>query len=125
MIDKNGFSGALSEVFDIIKSAFSGLAFLFKHISFKNFYCEAVIASDDAAKTAIEYGAVCTLIYSFTGFLSSVTDFDFKDIRVISDFGGSKPKFELFTRVKIAPIYIIIASIKLLTNIVISKRSVQ
>ena len=125
LIDKNGLSEALSEIFNIIKSVLAQVSFIFKHIRFRNFYCKTVVASDDAAKTAIEYGAVCTVIYSFSGFLSSITDFKFKDIIVISDFNNNKPEFELFTKIKIAPFFILIAGVKLLINLVISKRSVQ
>ncbi len=125
LIDKKGFSEALSEIFGIIKSVLAQVSFIFKHILIRNFYCKTVVASDDAAKTAIEYGAVCTLIYSFFGFLNSITDFKFKDIIVTSDFNSNKPEFELFTKIKIAPIYILIAGIKLLISFVISKRSVQ
>lgn len=125
LIDKNGFSQALSEIFGIIKSVLTKVSFIFKHMRFRNLYCKAVVASDDAAKTAIEYGTVCTIIYSFFGFLSSITDFRFKDIIVTSDFNSNKTEFEFFTNIKIAPIFILVAGVKLLIDLVISKRSVR
>ncbi len=125
LIENKGFSAALSEIFGLIKSVIIQVGFIFKHIRFKNFFCKTVVATDDAAKTAIEYGVICTVIYSFTGFLSSVTDFKFKDITVSTDFGSKKSDFQLFTKIKIAPAYILVAGFKLLVNLVISKRSVQ
>ena len=80
---------------------------------------------NDAAATALEYGAICTAVYGFSAFLASVTDFNYNDITVNSDFDGEKgAEFRLYSRFKVKPIIIVAVAVRALYRIILEKKDV-
>lgn len=91
--EKCGFSGAVKEVLKLANDSLSHINRLLRHIKIKKVKLNITVAADDAAMTAIEYGAVCAAVYPVTAALSSCAHIGFKEINVKSGFEGEKPDF--------------------------------
>ena len=90
-----------------MKIFLSSLKTIDKKIKITNFDCKITVGGNDAADTAIQYGAVCAVVYPFVNFLATITDFNFKDIVVISDFDSGKYEIYLYFKVKIKIIHLL------------------
>lgn len=125
MIDDKGFAATVSDIMFYLKTAARALGSLIKHIKINDFSCYVNVFGNDAAATALEYGAICTAVYGFSAFLASVTDFDYKNITVNSDFNGEKgAEFKLYSRFKLQPIIIIAVAVRALYRIISEKKDV-
>lgn len=125
MIDKKGFAATVSDIIFYLKTAVQGLGSLLEHIKINGFSCYVNVFGNDAAATALEYGAICTAVYGFSAFLASVTDFNYNDITVNSDFDGEKgAEFRLYSRFKVKPIIIVAVAVRALYRIILEKKDV-
>lgn len=107
---KLGFTGAVKEILYTVKSALVKIKKQLKKITVKRLTVDISIASDNAAKTAVEYGAVCAAVYPLLSFLESVANIGIKQINVSSDFNSQKPHFSFSAVVRLRIIYLIIAA---------------
>ncbi len=107
---KLGFTGAVKEILYTAKSALVKIKKQLKKITVKRLTVDISIASDNAAKTAVEYGAVCAAVYPLLSFLESTADIGIKQINVSSDFNSQKPHFSFSAVVRLRIIYLIIAA---------------
>lgn len=63
-------------------------------IFFEKLHVNIVVASDDAAKTALTYGKINSVLYPLAGFIDSRKKVDDMKISVIPDFSAEKPHYE-------------------------------
>lgn len=91
--EKLGFMGAVKELLRFANDLLSHIKRLLRNIKIKRVCLNVTVAADDAATTAIEYGAVCAAVYPVTAALSGCADIGFKQINVKSDFESKKPDF--------------------------------
>ena len=108
--DKLGFTGAVKEILYTVKSAIVKIKKQLKKITVKRLTVDIRVSSDNAAKTAVEYGAVCAAVYPFLSFLESAASVGIKQINVVSDFNSKKPQFSFSATVRLRIIYLIIAA---------------
>ena len=80
----------LEMIVDYVKSASPPIKRLFKKIKFRNLYIDWVVGSDDAAKTAIKYGAGCAGIYPLMEWLTTYFDVVPKEVNIEADFSAEK-----------------------------------
>lgn len=80
----------LEMIVDYVKSASPPIKRLFKKIKFRNLYIDWVVGSDDAAKTAIKYGAGCAGIYPLMEWLTTYFDVIPKEVNIEADFSAEK-----------------------------------
>ena len=80
----------LEMIVDYVKSASPPIKRLFKKIKFRNLYIDWVVGSDDAAKTAIKYGAACAAIYPLMEWLTTYFDVVPKEVNIEADFSAEK-----------------------------------
>ena len=80
----------LEMIVDYVKSASPPIKRLFKKIKFRNLYIDWVVGSDDAAKTAIKYGAACAGIYPLMEWLTTYFDVVPKEVNIEADFSAEK-----------------------------------
>lgn len=66
---------------------------LFKKIRIGNVYVDIVVGGDDAAKTAISYGAHCAAVDGLVGFLDSMISFKAEKIGIRADFELEKTEY--------------------------------
>ncbi|MGN0656704.1 MAG: DUF2953 domain-containing protein [Ruminiclostridium sp.] len=80
----------LEMIIDYVKSASPPVKRLFKKIKFRNLYIDWVVGSDDAAKTAIKYGAGCAAIYPLMEWLTTYFDVIPREVNIEADFSAEK-----------------------------------
>lgn len=98
----------------LIKLAVSRIIWLIRKIKFRQFFLDISIASDDAANTAISYGAVCAVVYPIINLLDQNTDLSVKKVNIYTDFDKLSPEIEAAISVKTRLIYAVIALISVL-----------
>ncbi len=111
--EKRGIKGTIEYYSKILKSVFSKLKFVLKRIKFKLFDLDIAVATDDAAKTAIEYGVVCTAVFPLLSLFAQNTSFKIKNVNISTDFNKTSYLFKLKLKIKTRLIYAVIASVGL------------
>jgi hypothetical protein len=86
---------------DYIASASPPIKRLFKKIRIRDVYIDYVVGSDDAAKTALKYGGICSAIYSLSAFLRTYMDTKVKEINIEADFSAEKDDIFAYVTVKL------------------------
>lgn len=87
------------EIMEYVRSASPPLKRLFKKIRCRDLTIRYVVATDDAAKTAIKYGAVCAALYPVIEWLTTYFSVKAREVRVEADF--SKKEDSVFAHGKI------------------------
>lgn len=108
--EKYGFSSAVREIFNFAKDCIVHIKKFLRHILIKRVNLQINIVGDDAAKTAIEYGAVCSAVYPTLALLQSVGNINYKKIDIKSDFEGKNSYITFSAKIKARIIYILIAA---------------
>lgn len=108
-------------ILELIKAIF---AEFLKYARIKLCYIEVKIASEDAASTALLYGATSTAIYTGLEFLDSFVSFskNYKKVLVYPDFTSTEPKAKLKIVIKLKPIHLILAAMHLLPVLASQKK---
>ena len=88
------------------------MGWFLKTVKFRKVEVGITVASDDAAKTAIEYGAVCSAVYPVLSLLYSKANIKYKQIDIKSDFNTEKSIFMISLTVNLQIIFLIITGIK-------------
>ena len=111
--EKYGFSGAVKQIFGFVRDLFPHIKSLLKHIKIKRVGLDIIIAEGDAAKTAIEYGSVCAVVYPVLAAAESIANIEYKAINIRSDFEGSESEFSFKATVRTRIFFLLIALIKI------------
>lgn len=109
--EKLGFGGAVSELFVFLKTVLSKIRHSLKHVKINRLVLDISVATENAAKTAVTYGTVCTAVYPVIALLEDCTTVKFKQVSLRADFNAAKPFFSGSGTVSLAPIHIIIAAV--------------
>ncbi len=88
-----GFTGAVKEVLRFAGDILAHIKSFLRHIKIKKVELDITVAAEDAAATAIEYGAICSAVYPVTAALSACAKIGFRSINVKSDFDGKESDF--------------------------------
>jgi len=116
LIDKKGFAGAVYELLDILQLLFKKFMRLLSHIIVKNFNLKIRVGSDDAAVTALEYGAVCAVVYPTLGLAESLLKFKKQKTDISCDYNSENSVLEMDATLKIRLIFLIMAGISLVLS---------
>ena len=111
--EKYGFSGALKEIFSFFLKCLSHIKGLLRHINIKRICLNITVASYDAAKTAIEYGAVCAAVYPVLALIDTVPNISFREINVKSDFNSEGSQFDFSFVVKMQIFFALLSAFKI------------
>ena len=84
----------LEMIMDYVESASPPVKRLFKKIRWYDIYVDWVVATDDAAKTALTYGSICSVLYPFFKWLTTYFTAHVKEVNVEADF--SKEESDIF-----------------------------
>ena len=106
----NSFPDFLKIVLEFVKTLFSQLKYLLKHIKIRKLSANIVVAAEDAAVCGINYGVVCSVLYTFLEFLESNVNLKFKKVDISADFEAKKPSFTFSAVIKISPLFLIVAA---------------
>lgn len=110
---KNGFTGAIKEIFAFLGQVFEHLKVLFRFVWFKNVNLNLSVAGEDAAQTAIKYGAVCSVVYPVLSFFDSIANVKYKRINVQSNFDSKESEFDFSLDINLQILVLIIAGFKI------------
>lgn len=112
----SGIIEALVDIVDLIKAIFK--EFL-RYARLKVSFLDLKIATEDAANTALLYGAVSTAVYTAIEFLDNFITIkkSYKKIAVYPDFAGTQTKVNLKIVISIKPIHVLLAAMHLLPSL--------
>jgi len=97
---------------EIAKAVINKLLWLIKRMKIRNFFIDISIVGNDAADTAIKYGAVCAAVYPLLALIDSNLDFKARQINVKSDFEGNESSFCISADIKAEIIILLAVAIK-------------
>ena len=93
------------------------VSYLIKKVIVKKFRLNIIVASDDAAQTALLYGGVCSVLYPVVGFLETVMDFKEDNMKIVCDYESAQPDLDFYAEIKIRVIHLLIAVFKIIPEI--------
>ena len=83
-------------------------------IKFRKFKLELIVVGEDAAMTAIEYGAVCGIVYPVLSFIDQNLNIELKQIIVEAGFKHNESVFKTSFDVKANALLLLIIAFKAL-----------
>lgn len=113
---EKGFKVALSEITSFIKALILRIKKQLRHIKITRLCLGIKVAADDAALTAIYYGAVCSAVYPILSLLDSLSNIALKQIDIRADFESAKPDFAFSARVKLRLFFLLAAAVAALSE---------
>lgn len=111
---QNGFFGTVKYFSEILGVVLKKLLWIVRRSKFKRFNLELIVATDDSAKTAIEYGGVCCAVYPTMSLLETNAHFTQKSVNVSADFEKKQSEFSVDFSVSIKLVYFLIAVVSAL-----------
>lgn len=99
--EKYGFTGAVKILFDFVHKILLPLKDFLKRIKVKKFKLKLVVAGEDAAATAVEYGMVCSAVYPVMALLEACVGIKAQNIYIRSNFESSESEFSVSFSLKI------------------------
>lgn len=109
---KYGFLGAFKLLLNFLRDLIPHIKQLLKHIKFRKVMLNITVAENDAAKTAIEYGSVCGIVYPLLSGLQAVTDIKYKKINISSDFESVNSSAEVSGIISTRIFFLLIVLVK-------------
>lgn len=111
---KHGFRGAIKEIFGFAGSVITQIKPQLLKLKFRKFKLDLIIVGEDAAMTAIEYGAVCGIVYPVLSFIDQSLDIKLKQINVEAGFKHSESEFSTSFDIKANALLLLIIAFKAL-----------
>lgn len=99
--------------FELLKELLVKFSKFLKNVRVFNTQIDLTVAGEDAASTAIKYGACCAVVYPVFTLLSKTVKFTPKSINVTSDFTAERFSLRIYTDLSVKPIYVIIFALSL------------
>lgn len=91
----------LEQIMDYVRSASPPIKRLFKKIRVSDLYIDYVVATDDAAKTAIKYGTVCAALYPVIEWLTTYFTVRVRRVHVEADFSEETDDIFAYCKIKL------------------------
>lgn len=111
---EKGFIERIKFAIKLLKSIMPQIKYVLAHTRVRELETEIRIANPDAAKTAIEYGSVCSVVYPFLSFAQEYVDISLGKVDVFAAFGEEKCSFRTHLKIKWRVLTLLIAVFKLL-----------
>ncbi|MCQ2455563.1 MAG: DUF2953 domain-containing protein [Clostridia bacterium] len=110
--EKSGTAGAIKYFAKIAKIILEKLIWFLRKLNFEHIKLNLAIASEDAAKTAIIYGSVCTAVYPLLSLITQNAKVKYKKIDISADFNNTAVKAEFSALIKSNFIYALVGALK-------------
>ena len=112
LTEKHGFKGAVKEVLsfalDVLKQTKKQLL----KIKLRNIKIDLIVVGSDAAQTAIEYGAVCSMVYPVLSIIEQNLNVKYKKINITAGFKHTDSQFDFSLDAKATPVLLLIIAFK-------------
>ncbi|MBQ9106802.1 MAG: DUF2953 domain-containing protein [Clostridia bacterium] len=107
-VDNSGISATAGQIADILLMLAGRVFWILQYCTLEKLRLRAVSAGDDAAQTAIDYGATCAVVYPLLGYINSNMKVVQRgwDVEVACDFDGSEQEFELEATVSVRLLHV-------------------
>lgn len=110
--DKHGFKGAIKEIFILLLNILKATKKHLLKIKFRKVKMDLIVVGSDAAMTAIDYGAVCSLAYPLLSFIDQNLNVNFKQINIEAGFKHTDSQFSFSADVKANAVLLLIIAFK-------------
>lgn len=112
---KYGFADTVSKIFKMLNEALKELSFILHRAKFKKINLTIICATEDASKTALSYGRICSAVYPVTAILDNEfrVSKDAFDINIGCDFDTDKYDYSFDFEISLVSFSAIISAIKL------------
>jgi hypothetical protein len=102
----------VKELFGVFKLLLERFKKLVSKVKLRKFALDLSVGADDAAKTAVLYGEICSAVYPVLTFLSGCVDFSAENISIRTDFLSEEIKLKLSTviKVRISSLFVFLVS---------------
>lgn len=110
---KNGLSATVKAAVDVLKELLSELLIFSKRLKFRKFNMSLAVVGDDAADTAVKYGAICSAVYPIFAFADTNFNFKAEKIDISADFDSKQTRFKLSVDIKAEVIVLLITAVKI------------
>ncbi len=111
LCEEKGFLGAFKYCAQLLGILVKKMLWIIKRFKFTKFSLDLIVATEDAAKTAIEYGSICTAVYPTLTLLKTNLKFNPKSVNISTDFDKKNSEFEFCLAVTARLIYMLAAAI--------------
>ena len=111
IIKQKGFSGFLDFIAELTSIAGGTAKRLISHIRLKELKIKALVAGEDAACTAVAYGAVSALVYPIASAFITIGKCKHYDVSVTPDFEGEESSAKLFFHASVRLLFVVIAGL--------------
>lgn len=92
--EQKGLNGAIKYLCELLQIIIKKTVWLLKKIKFTKLCLDIIVATDNAAKTGIEYGVICTAVYPLLSFLSSAANIKYKKVNINADFDKTSTEID-------------------------------
>ena len=96
---------------DLLKAVLKSVGNLLKHLKINCLEVSVVVGDEDAAKVAVEYGAVCAVLYPVLGLLDSAIDIKQSEISIKPDYNSKTSNGRLYADVRIRVFHVLAAAL--------------
>lgn len=110
-IKNQGFDGVLNLISDIGSILTGMFGSIFRHVVFNKLYLNLIVAKNDAAATAIEYGKTCERVFPVMGYICSHMKVQKYDVEITPDFLGYRNEAEFHVQISFRPIFLTNAAV--------------
>lgn len=104
-----GVSATIGQIVDILGMLLGRVVWILKYCVIEKFNVDVVCVGSDAANAAMEYGAVCAVIYPIIGYIHTMTTVkdSGENINVTCDFEGSDGRVALDTVIRVRIVHLV------------------
>jgi len=106
---KKGILAQLEQFRDVAKIVADALGVLARHVVISRFNMELIVAGDDAAKTAVEYGAANAGMGMLLGLLQNAFRLKRHNIRIMPDFDAQTTRITADVKISMSVCFILAA----------------
>ena len=101
---KHGVVDGTVQLLSIVKNIFSKIILLLSKAHMTNLNLKITVAGQDAATTALTYGAVSAVVYPAIGLINGIIQVDKQNINITADYDAKTPQVEFLSIIKL-PVY--------------------
>lgn len=116
--ERKSISHYVDKYGDLVKSALKLLGKLTKHLTVNRLEVSVTVGDEDAAKVAVEYGAVCAALYPTLGLLDSVLEIKQSEINITPDYDSKTSKGTFYADVRIRAFHVVAALFGLASSLI-------
>lgn len=113
ILREKGLKGILKILQEAAKLLGGSLRKLARHIRLNDFSLEIAVSAEDAAKTALQYGRVCSIVYPATSVLVSAAACKRYTVDVRPDFDGRAARIRAAAELKVRVLFVLLMGISL------------